>query len=79
MCIINHNHNRSAFYKSCTKRSSSLICEHRIFTKTGSLKHYVRLVSNSRVIYTNLREQGILEQCQEQNRCVFWHVASVCD
>lgn len=60
-----------------TKKSCSLNCERTVFTKTGSLQHYVRLKSNSRAVYTNLREQGILEQCQEQNKCVFWHMLSV--
>lgn len=78
VCIINHNHNTVHFTKVAHKETScSLNCERRIFTKTGSLQHYVRLMSNSRAVYTNLREQGILEQCQEQDKCVFWHMLSV--
>ena len=71
MCIIKHNHNTVHFTKVALKNkqktSSSLSCERRIFTKTGSMKHYVRLMSNNRAVYTNLKEQGILEQCQEHN------------
>lgn len=52
MCAINHI--RVHFTKGTHKNN----CEHRIFTKTGSLKHYVRLSSNSRAVYTNLKEQG---------------------
>lgn len=75
MCIRNHNTVR--FTKVAQKQSSSLNCEHRIFTNIGSLKHGIRLMSNIRAVYTNLKEQGIVEQCQEQNKCEFWHTPSV--
>lgn len=71
-CVLQKLHG-----KKKQKTSSSLSCERRIFTKTGSMKHYVRLVSNNRAVYTNLKEQGILEQCQEHNKCVLWQTWSV--
>lgn len=34
-------------------------------------------MSNRRAVCTNLREQGILKQCLEQNKWVFWHMLRV--
>lgn len=36
-------------------------------------------MSISRAVYTNLGVQGILEHCQEQNKCVFWHTGYCCE
>lgn len=80
-CINNHNHNAvhlQKLHKTKQKESSSLNVN-REYLQSGSLKHYVRLRSNSSAVYTNLRAGNIRAVPGTEQMCVLAHAECFCE